>query len=37
MNILSFLYIFITENELRNCTKENKYGSTYWDESMFHC
>jgi hypothetical protein len=29
MNILSSLYIFITEKELRNYTKESKYGCTY--------
>jgi len=29
MNILSSLYIFITKNELRNYTKESKYGCTY--------
>jgi hypothetical protein len=24
------IYVFIVEDELRNCTKECKYGSTYW-------
>jgi hypothetical protein len=29
MYISSSLYIFVTENELRNYTKESKYGCTY--------
>jgi hypothetical protein len=30
MTILPSLYIFIIEKELRNYTKESKYGCTYW-------
>jgi hypothetical protein len=29
MNILSSLYIFVIENELRNYINESKYGCTY--------
>ncbi len=36
INMLSSLYIYITEKEPRNCTKQSMEVLT-GDDSMFHC
>jgi hypothetical protein len=36
MYYLHSIYVFIAEEELRDCTKESKYGSTIEDDFKFH-